>query len=123
MALSNRPVIGEQIFAEYEDNYSRIEVDNALALVCRDGFFNQLDLFAAEKGLDVNKKSLSSDIGLTNPAIYNFPRFPSVYFGQDANSEYIAKGAIAIFVGLFFAYLAFLTFEEIPQVEKIRLSL
>lgn len=118
MALSNRPVIGEQIFAEYEDNYSRIEVDNALALVCRDGFFNQLDLFAAEKGLDVNKKSLSSDIGLTNPAIYNFPRFPSVYFGQDANSEYIAKGAIAIFVGLFFAYLAFLTFEANPSSRK-----
>ena len=118
MALSTRPVIAEQIFAEYEDNYSRIEVDNALALVCRDGFFNQLDLFAAEKGLDVSKKSLSSYIGLTNPAILNFPGFPSVYFGQDANSEYIAKGAIAIFVGLFFAYLAFLTFEANPSSRK-----
>jgi hypothetical protein len=120
MALNTRPVIGEQIFAEYEDNYSRIEVDNALALVCRDGFFNQLDLFAAEKGVDVNKKSLSAAVGLTNPAFYNFPRFPSVYFGQDANSEYIAKGAIAIFVGLFFAYLAFLTLEANPSNRKNR---
>lgn len=120
MALSSYPLIGEQIFAEYEDNYSRIEIANALALVCRDGFFNQLDLFAAEKGLDVNNKSLSSDIGLTNPAIYNFPGFPSVYFGQDANSEYIAKGAIAIFVGLFFAYLAFLTIEANPSNRKNR---
>ena len=120
MALSSYPLIGEQIFAEYEDNYSRIEIANALALVCRDGFFNQLDLFAAEKGLDVNNKSLSSDIGLTNPAIFNFPGFPSVYFGQDANSEYIAKGAIAIFVGLFFAYLAFLTIEANPSNRKNR---
>jgi len=120
MALSSYPLIGEQIFAEYEENYSRNEVDSALVLICRDGYFNQLDLFANEKGADSNQKSLSAAIGLSNPSILNFPGYPSVYFGQDAKSEYIAKGAIAIFVGLFFAYLAFLTFEANPSNRKNR---
>jgi len=120
MALSTRPEIGAQISEEYEENYSRNEVASALALICRDGFFNQLNLFANEKGADSNQKSLSAAIGLTNPSIFNFPGYPSVYFGQDAKSEYIAKGAIAIFVGLFFAYLAFLTFEANPSNRKNR---
>ncbi|MAC70795.1 MAG: hypothetical protein CMP84_11390 [Gammaproteobacteria bacterium] len=118
MALVSRPEIGEQISEEYEENYSRIEVASALALICRDGYFNQLNLFANEKGADSNQKSLSAAIGLSNPSILNFPRHPIVYFGQDAKSEYIAKGAIAIFVGLFFAYLAFLTFEANPSSRK-----
>lgn len=118
MALSGRPVIAEQISEEYE-NYSRDEISGALSLICQEGYFNQLDLFASEIGSDGRKESFSAVIGLTS-SVVNWPSNPSINFGQDANYKHVVRGSIAIFVSLFFAYLAFLTFEASSSNQKNR---
>ena len=118
MALSSRPIIAEQISEEYE-NYSRDEIFGALFLICREGYFNQLNLFASEIGSDGRKESFSAVIGLTS-SITNWPGNPSINFGQDANYKHVVRGSIAIFVSLFFAYLAFLTFEASSSNPKNR---
>ena len=119
MALSSRPVIAEQI-SEEDENYSRDEIFGVLSSICREGYFNQLDLLASEIESDGSKKGFSAATGLSATPIFSFPGYPEINFGQDASSQHVVRGTIAIFVSLFFAYLAFLTFEANSSNRKNR---
>ncbi|MDG2336789.1 MAG: hypothetical protein P8N94_02220 [Gammaproteobacteria bacterium] len=119
MALSSRPVIAEQI-SEEDENYSRDEIFGVLSSICREGYFNQLDLLTSEIESDGGKKGFRAATGLSITSIGSYPGLPLINFGQDASYQHVVRGTIAIFVSLFFAYLAFLTFEANPSNRKNR---